>query len=216
MNARVKRSAKLMQHAPTQKVLLTAIVTEVSQKKKTELARMTTNAWKRRITVTRTRTVKMRMGHFLAIATRASQGMGFIVPVRKPMTLFNQTLYSLRNQAQYLCWWEQTSTKAPFHQRMLVSLCWRQSESFHVSVTWSSEQRSFKKEKRRRKLCVLIRKNDDWMARKRVCFLLHLHQLRSSLLHEKCYTIHCKKKKAPWSNSTKFSVTVSSNFFLSR
>ena len=152
MNARVKQSAEIMQHAPTQKVLLTAIVTVVSQKTKTELARTTTNVWKRRITVTRKRTVKIRMEHLLAIAIWASQGTAFIVPVRKLLILFNRTLYSLKNQAQYLCWLFTTSTKAPFHLRMLVWLCWRQTESFHVSVTWSLEQRSFKKEKKKKVL----------------------------------------------------------------
>ena len=99
MNAWMKRSAKLMQHASTQKVFFTAIVTAVSQKKKGELARTTMNAWKRCITVTRTLTVKMSMGHFLAIAMEASQGMALIAPVRKTMILFNQTFYSLRKPA---------------------------------------------------------------------------------------------------------------------
>ena len=116
MNARVKRSAKLMQHAPTQKVHLTAIVTLVSEKKR-ELARMKTNAWKRRITVTRKQTVKMCMGHFHAIAMRASAGTAFIVLVRKLLTLFNQTLYSHFSLARTISGKE----KIRYYRELLVS-----------------------------------------------------------------------------------------------
>ena len=88
MNARVKRSAKLMQHAPTQKVPSTATVTVVSQKKIMELARTKTSALKRHITVTRTLTVKISMEHFLAIAMGASAGTALNVQVRKLLLLF--------------------------------------------------------------------------------------------------------------------------------